>query len=201
MLIVGSVLYFVFYMELLLTALEQGITPAVIIAIYLLLTDVIKTRKEKKQVKLNSDTVEAINDIKVIVKDIYNKKEAENKEKCKIAIEDSFNSASFALINFMQRTLISNHLEANRESVVSNIHNAANAAYYSIFQTLSLYTINHVRVSDYIESQWLKDIETDLMNHIYNNTLSREDKFMGYINRLTITFQTYINYVQNKILK
>ena len=32
-------------------------------------------------------------------------------------------------------------------------------------------------------------------------SLSREDKMMGYINKITIRFQTYISYMQNKALK
>ena len=101
----------------------------------------------------------------------------------------------------MQRTLISNHLDTNKDSVLANIHNAANSAYYTVFQTLSLYSINNSRISDYIDNHWLKEIETDLIDSIYNPSLSREDKMMGYINKITIRFQTYISYMQNKALK
>ena len=56
-------------------------------------------------------------------------------------------------------------------------------------------------VSEYIDSQWLKEIETDLIDSIYNKTLNREDKMMGYVNKVTLRFRTYVNYIQNKILK
>ena len=42
---------------------------------------------------------------------------------------------------------------------------------------------------------------TDLVDSIYNESLSREDKMMGYVNKVTLRFRTYVNYVQNKILK
>ena len=126
-------------MELLLNALEQGIAPAIVIALYLIIIEVIRVRKEKYQTKISTETVEAITDIQTVVNEIYNKREAENREKCKIVIDNSFNNAAFNLINFMQRTLISNHLDTNKDSVLANIHNAANSAYYTVFQTLSLY--------------------------------------------------------------
>lgn len=188
-------------MEILLNALEQGVVPALIVVVYLITTDIIKSRKDKNSAKINSETVKAISDINVIVKEIYDKKESENREKAKIAIDNAFNSAAFNLINFVQRTLISNHLDTNKSSVIANIHNAANSEYYNVYQTLSLYEINGRRVSEYIDSQWLKEIETDLVDSIYNETLSREDKMMGYVNKVTLRFRTYVNYVQNKILK
>lgn len=188
-------------MEILFQALEQGITPALIVVFYLVITDIIKSRRERNQTKISSKTVEAITDIQTIVKEIYEKREAENREKCKIAIDNAFDSAAFNLINFMQRTLISNHLDVNKDTVLANIHNIANSEYYTVFQTLSLYSINNSRISDYIDSQWLKEIETDLVDSIYNPSLSREDKFMGYVNKTTIRFQTYTSYVQNKALK
>lgn len=188
-------------MEALISALEQGIAPALIVAFYLIISDIIKSRREKGQTKIGVETVEAISDIKAIVKDIYNKKESEDREKAKIAIDNAFDSAAFNLINFVQRTLISNHLEANKQSVLANIHNAANAEYYSVFQTLSLYNIGGKRICDYIDANWLKEIESDLIDTIYNQSLTREDKFMGYINKVTLRFQTYVSYVQNKTLK
>jgi hypothetical protein len=188
-------------MEVLLSALEQGVTPALIVAFYLVISDVIKSRREKNQTKISIETVEAISDIKTIVEDIYNRRESENREKAKIAIDNAFDSAAFNLINFVQRTLISNHIDTNKQSVLANIHNAANAEYYSVFQTLSLYNINGKRVCDYIDSNWLKEIESDLIDTIYNQSLTREDKFMGYINKVTLRFQTYVSYVQNKVLK
>lgn len=188
-------------MEILLNALEQGVAPALIVVVYLITTDIIKSRKDKNSAKINSETVKAISDINVIVKEIYDKKESENREKVKIAIDSTFDSAAFNLINFIQRTLISNHLDTNKSSVIANIHNAANSEYYKIYQTLSLYEINGKRVSEYIDSQWLKEIETDLIDSIYNKTLNREDKMMGYVNKVTLRFRTYVNYIQNKILK
>lgn len=188
-------------MEILLSALEQGIVPALIVVVYLITSDIIRARKEKNQTKIGAETVKAIADINVIVKDIYDKKEAENREKIKISIDTTFDSAAFNLINFVQRTLISNHLDVNKSSVLSNIHNAASSEYYNIFQTLSLYSIGGKRVSEYLDTQWLKEIETDLTDSIYNETLTREDKMMGYVNKVTLRFRTYVNYIQNKVLK
>ena len=188
-------------MEVILSAFEQGIAPGIILVLYLVITDVIRARKEKNQTKISAETVKAIADINVIVKDIYDKREAENREKAKIAVDSAFDSAAFNLINFVQRTLISNHLDTNKNSVIANIHNAANSEYYNVYQTLSLYEVGGKRISEYLDSQWLKEIETDLIDSIYNDTLTREDKMMGYINKVTLRFRTYVNYVQNKILK
>ena len=47
-------------MELLLNALEQGIAPAIVIALYLIIIEIIRVRKEKYQTKISTETVEAI---------------------------------------------------------------------------------------------------------------------------------------------
>ena len=188
-------------MEILLSALEQGIVPAIIVAVYLTLSDIIKSRRERHQTKISNEAIESIADIRTIVKEIYERREAENRERCKIIIDKAFDGAAFNLINFVQRTLISNHLDDNKNFILANIHDAANSEYYQILQILSLYSINSKRISEYLDTQWLKEIETDLMDSIYATSLSREDKLMGYVNKVTLRFRTYVNYMQTKTLK
>lgn len=188
-------------MEILLSALEQGIVPAIIVAVYLTLSDIIKSRRERHQTKISNEAMESITDIRTIVREIYDRREAENREKCKIVIDKAFDSAAFNLINFVQRTLISNHLDVNKTFILENIHDAANSEYYEILQSLSLYSVDGKRISEYLDTQWLKEIETDLRDSIYASNLTREDKLMGYVNKVTLRFRTYVNYVQTKTLK
>ena len=63
-------------MEILLSALEQGIVPAIIVAVYLTLSDIIKSRRERHQTKISNEAIESIADIRTIVKEIYECREA-----------------------------------------------------------------------------------------------------------------------------
>ena len=124
-------------MDILGDALRQGIAPAIVVAIYLIITKIIDSRKENAQIKLSADLTKSINTISnfinVLTKNIIEK----DKDKCKNAIEDSMYSSGMRLINFVSTTVVNNHIDTNKENVLANIHNIANAEYYTVYATLS----------------------------------------------------------------
>ena len=133
-------------MDLLSEALQQGIAPAIVVAIYLIITKIIDTRKENTQLKLNSELTKSVNKISSFVntltKDIIDK----DKDKCKVAIEDSMYSSGMRLCNFVSSTVINNNIDTNKDNVLANIHNIVNAEFYNVFSTLSLYIINGAKI-------------------------------------------------------
>lgn len=184
-----------------LEALQQGIAPAFVVAIYLIIVKIIDSRKESVQAKLNSDLVKSINIISNFISDMTINIVNKDKDKCKIAIEDAMCSSGMRLINFVSTTIVNNHIDLNRDTVLANIHNIVNTEYYTIYQTLSLYKIDNRKPSDVMKSEWINEIEDIIINVMYNDNLSKEEKILAFANRINLKFQTYISYVINNTIK
>ena len=43
-------------------------------------------------------------------------------------------------------------------------------------------------------------IEKDMIDIIYNEQLSKEDKILSFSNKINIKFQSYITYINNHVL-
>lgn len=188
-------------MELLDAALKQGLTPALVVIIYLIIVKIIDTRKETIQTKTNKNIVDSIGIISNFIKNISKNIVDKDKDKCEYAIEDSFNSSAMRLIKFVSNTIVNNHIDTNKESILANIHNIVNAEFYTIYSVLSLYTINDNKVSNYLNKEWMESIEKDIIDTIYNNSFSKEEKIINFMNKITINFQNYITYINNNINK
>lgn len=188
-------------MELLNEALKQGVAPAAVVAVYLIITKLIDGKKEKAQTKLNSELIKSINNISEfltnITKDIINKE----RDKCRAAIDDALHASGMRLVNFVSATIINNHIDINKETILSNIKNIINTEYYSIYSTLSLYKINGVIASDHLKQEWIDMIERDMVDIVYNTDLNKDDKILSFSNKLTLKFQSYITYLTNNVIK
>lgn len=200
-LILVTSLFSLSQMELIEEALAQGITPAIIVAIYLIITKIIDNRKENVQIKLSTELTKSINAISSFLTDITKNIIEKDKDKCKAAIEDTMFSSGMRLINFVSTTIINNHIEANKENVIANIHNIVNTEFYSVYATLSLYKINGVKASDSLNKDWMEIIEKDMFDIIYNSSLSKEDKILTFTNKINLKFQSYVTHMTNVIIK
>lgn len=183
-------------------ALQQGIAPAIVVAIYLIITKIIETRKESSTAKLTESLIKSITNISDYIIDINKNIIEKDKDKCKIAIEDSMYSSAMRLINFVSATLINNHIDINKENVLINIHNIVNTEFYNVYATLSLYKISGNVASDFLDKAWMQVIEKDIIDILYNTeSLSKEDKILSFTNKINYKFQTYITYVTNHVIK
>ena len=189
-------------MDILGEALKQGIMPAIVVVIYLLIVKIIDNKKNNIQIRLNSELVNSIANISKFINTITKNTIEKDKEKCKIAIEDSFSSTSYSLTKFVIETLINNHIDINKESILSNVKNIANAEFYNIYATLNLYEINDVKVSEYLDKGWIEEIESAIVNSIYTTSnFSIEDKIFNFSNKIHLKFQSYNNYIINNVIK
>ena len=188
-------------MDILGDALRQGIAPAIVVAIYLIITKIIDNHKEAAQIKLSAELTKSINSISSFILGLTKNIVSRDKEKCKMAIEDSMYSTGMRLVNFMSTTVVNNHITVNKENIISNIKNIVNAEYYTIYSSLSLYVIDDKKVSDYLNKEWITDIENDMIDIIYNNVLNKEDKILTFSNKINIRFQSYITYIINHAIK
>ena len=71
-------------MDILSDALRQGIAPAIVVAIYLIITKIIDNRRESAQIKLSTELTKSINSISDFVIGITKNIISCDKEKCKI---------------------------------------------------------------------------------------------------------------------
>lgn len=189
------------FMDSILEALQQGIAPAIVVAIYLIITKWMETKKEANTIKLSTELTKSINSIASFLEDITKNIVDKDKEKCKAAINDTLSSSAMRLTAFVATTIVNNHINNNKEGIISNIHNIVNAEYYSTYATLYLYKVDNVRCSEFLKKEWIKEIEEDITNVIYNISLSKEDRIVSFTNKITFKFQSYGTYISNNIIK
>lgn len=188
-------------MEILGQGLAQGVIPAIIVVIYLIAVKYIDNKKEQKQVKLNSELIKSISNISSFITAITKNTIKKDEEKCKKAINESLNAAAYNFIRFVSNTVVNNHIDTNKDSIISTITILVNAEYYNIWTTLNLYEINGVKVSDYLKKDWMKQIEDAIIDSIYNTALSKEEKITNFSNKIDIKFQNIITYIINNAMK
>lgn len=189
------------FMDILNSAIQQGIAPAIVVAIYLIITKFIDSRKENAQIKINSELTKSINTISNFIITITKNIIEKDKEKCKNAINDSMCAFGMRLMNFVSTTIVNNHIDTNRANIIANIHNIVNGEYYTMYSALSVYVINDVRVSDVLEKEWMASIEQDMIDIIYGVNLSKEDRILSFNNKINLKLQSYITYVINNTIK
>lgn len=194
--------------EIIESALGQGITSLITVAIFLLLYKWLDNRKKTESEKyitkisanleqLSSSLVKLSDFVTDITKNVINR----DREKCKAAINDTMHSSAMNLIKFVSDTVVNNHIDTNKDTILSNVHNIVNAEFYTIFATLSLYKIDGIKPSDFLKKEWMSAIEKAIIDTIYNESLSKEDKILSFNNKLDIKFQSYVTYITNNTLK
>nr|DAQ38024.1 MAG TPA: hypothetical protein [Crassvirales sp.] len=201
MIILISIVFLFLFMDILNSAIQQGIAPAIVVAIYLIITKFIDSRKENAQIKINSELTKSINTISNFIITITKNIIEKDKEKCKNAINDSMCAFGMRLINFVSATIVNNHIDTNRANIIANIHNIVNGEYYTMYSALSVYVINDIRVSDVLEKEWMTSIEQDMIDIIYGVNLSKEDRILSFNNKINLKLQSYITYVINNTIK
>lgn len=186
-------------MDILFEALKDGIAPAIVVAIYLIISKIIDSKRESNHTELSNKLINSINNISVFVTNLTENIINTDRNKCKTAVEDSMYAAGMRLINFVSSTIVNNHIDENKENILANIQNIVNAEYYSVHSTLSMYVINGYKVSDYLNKDWMKEVEDAIIKLIYDTKLSKEDKILAFSNKINLKFQTYITYIINHI--
>lgn len=201
MIILISIVFLFLFMDILNSAIQQGIAPAIVVAIYLIITKFIDSKKDNAQIKINSELTKSINTISNFIITITKNIIEKDKEKCKNAINDSMCAFGMRLMNFVSATIVNNHIDTNRANIIANIHNIVNGEYYTMYSALSVYVINDIRVSDVLEKEWMTSIEQDMIDIIYGVNLSKEDRILSFNNKINLKLQSYITYVINNTIK
>lgn len=177
----------------LLESLRLGITPGIIVLIYLIIIKIIDTKKESNAVKLNkevSDCFRKLNSfLDYITKDILNDAE----EKRDYAIKDSFKAFANSIIRHATSVIIANNIDNNKENIIENIRYIVDSNYYRLYNLMFLY-----KLCGFIKPEWKKEINEDVVEIIYNNKFSKEEKLYNINNKINIKVDGYISIVMKQ---
>lgn len=194
--------------EIIESALNQGLSSLITISIFLLLYKWLDNKKKtesEKFVSSISDTFDEVSksllQVSTFITDITKNIIDKDKDKCKTAIDDAMLASAMRLTIFVTNTVINNHVQTNKDNILANIHNIVNAEFYTVFSSLSLYKINGVKVSDNMKKDWMPSVEKSIIEIVFNNNLSKEDKISSFNNKINLKFQSYITYITNNTLK
>ena len=186
--------------NIIIYALKEGLTPAIIVLIYLLVIKIIDAKREKASIKITNELVSAINKISNFLDNITDNILEKDRDKCRCAIKQAFFSSASVIIEFVSKTIINNHITINRDNIINNIEHLVNSEYYNISNSLSLYTIDGHKVNEFLKEEWISEIEKDVVDIIFDDKLDKETKIVTFNNRMTIKCQDFAIYVTNKAL-
>lgn len=194
--------------EIIESALNQGLSSLITISIFLLLYKWLDNKKKtesEKFVSSISNTLDEVSksllQVSTFITDITKNIIDKDKDKCKTAIDDAMLASAMRLTIFVTNTVINNHVQTNKDNILANIRNIVNAEFYTVFSSLSLYKINGVKVSDNMKKDWMPSVEKSIIEIIFNDNLSKEDKISSFNNKISLKFQSYITYITNNTLK
>lgn len=178
----------------LLESLRLGITPGVIVLIYLIIIKVIDTKKESNAVKINKEVTECFRKLNsfldYIAKDILNDAE----EKRDYAIKNSFKTFANSIIRHATSVVVINNIDNNnKENIIENIHYIVESNYYRLYNLMFLY-----KICGYIKPEWKTEISEDVVEIIYNDEFSKEEKLYNINNKINIKIDGYISIVMKQ---
>lgn len=173
--------------------------------IYTLIIKVIDMLKAKSRNKPIIEMATAIKDIGsnvIKLNNVLDKtfKDAEHKDyiRCKNAIRLAFEALKSKLNEDCIETIITNHVEENKEQIVENILKLVSTEYYKVYSILSNYEIDNVNVASQLDKRWIEQISNTIISVIYGNK-SYISRILQLQHRLNIEIGKYETYIDNKV--
>lgn len=173
--------------------------------IYTLIIKVIDMLKAKSRNKPIIEMATAIKDIGsnvIKLNNVLDKtfKDAEHKDyiRCKNAIRLAFKALKSRLNEDCIETIITNHIEENKEQIVENILKLVSTEYYKVYSILSNYEIDNVNVASQLDKRWIEQISNTIISVIYGKK-SDISRILQLQHRLNIEIGKYETYIDNKV--
>lgn len=173
--------------------------------IYTLIIKVIDMIKAKSRNKPIIEMAIAIKDIGsnvIKLNNVLDKtfKDAEHKDyvRCKNAIRLAFEALKSKLNEDCIETIITNHVEENKEQIVENILKLVSTEYYKVYSILSNYEIDNVNVASQLDKRWIEQISDTIISVIYGKK-SDISRILQLQHRLNIEIGKYETYIDNKV--
>ena len=178
-------------MEILLESLKLGIAPSIVVAIYLVLNKVIEARKESKQAKVNINVVESFNKLNnfldYITKDII----AKESDRRDLAIKNAFDRFENSIVKFSLTTIVNNHIDINKENILDNAKHTILSEFYALQSALALYSPEESNLSTYVKADWQDEIYKDIIDIIYKEKFTKDQKIYALYNKVNIRVNEY----------
>lgn len=178
-------------MEILLESLKLGVAPSIVVAIYLVLNKVIEARKESKQAKVNINVVESFNKLNnfldYITKDII----AKESDRRDLAIKNAFDRFENSIVKFSLTTIVNNHIDINKENILDNAKHTILSEFYALQSALALYSPEESNLSIYIKLDWQDEIYKDVIDIIYKEKFTKDQKIYALYNKVNIRVNEY----------
>lgn len=173
--------------------------------VYTLIIKVIDMLKAKSRNKPIIEMATAIKDIGsnvIKLNNVLDKtfKDAEHKDyiRCKNAIRLAFEALKSRLNEDCIETIITNHVEENKEQIVENILKLVSTEYYKVYSILSNYEIDNVNVASQLDKRWIEQISNTIISVIYGKK-SDISRILQLQHRLNIEIGKYETYIDNKV--
>lgn len=173
--------------------------------IYTLIIKVIDILKAKSRNKPIIEMATAIKDIGsnvIKLNNVLDKtfKDAEHKDyiRCKNSIRLAFEALKSKLNEDCIETIITNHVEENKEQIVENILKLVSTEYYKVYSILSNYEIDNVNVASQLDKRWIEQISNTIISVIYGKK-SDISRILQLQHRLNIEIGKYETYIDNKV--
>ena len=195
-------------MDILLDALKEGIAPAFIVLLYLIIVRYFDHRKEihkqqaeieekKKSVTVNAEVLDCIKNLNTFLQKITVDILKKDDDKCDAAIRSSFKAMGQSLTKFAVFTIISNNIKRNKENIIDNIDTTVYAEFATVYNEIALYSSNNNKLIDAIKDSWKQELITDLKNIIFDENLDKENKIYTIHNKINLRINNYISFVKN----
>ena len=189
---------FYFIMELLLESLKLGISPAIVVAIYLTINKIIDNKKEYKQNKLNNDIVQSFNKLNNFLDHITKNIIEKETDKCNNAIKNAFQRMENMILKYVNHTIINNNVEINKKHIIDNVHHLVNAEYYNLYNVLMLYSTEKMDLTECAKVIWKDELFNDVNDIVFNADLNKEQKIYSLQNKINFRINDYMINVLNK---
>lgn len=178
-------------MDILIESLKLGVAPSIVVLIYLVINKILDTKKESKQAKLNSNIIDSFNKLNsfldYITKDIINK----DIDKRNVGIKNAFERFENNIMKFAISTIIHNNIEINRDAIIDNTKHIISSEFYSLYNTLALYSTSRFSIIEHVEPQWKEDLTNDIIDIIFKEKFTKEQKIYNICNKLDIKLNEY----------
>lgn len=168
------------------TAFEQGIIPGIVVAIYLIAIKIIDSKKKNP---LN----EIAKLLELVTKDIIDR----DKEKAKQTVNISFNSIIKDLSYYVTSTVINNNVTLKKTIIEDNVKNLVSGCYYTVYSNLSMYKVGDKYLNDYMKEDWKDKLYQDMIDCIFNDQLTANDRIITFNNRIDIRVKGFESYIIN----
>lgn len=185
-------------MEYIFNAMAQGIIPAIIVAVYLIITKIIDSKNISKQSKISQELTNSITTISNFLNNIIKNIISKDKERCRIIIKLSFENFEKELFLFVRDTIITNNIIKRKEYIIQSLDNIVNGQYYVLVDYLSSFEIDGHKVSNYCKPEWKEELIISIKTIIFDENLDKVLKISEAQTKLNSMISNYSIYVNNK---